>query len=286
MDQAEILTLVDNCAAYPGRSGERLLGEHGLSFLLSYRGKRVLFDTGSGLTIGPNMQSLEIRGEGIDTIILSHGHQDHCGGLDTVLMRTGGADVYVHPYIFKPKYIIKKGKEPYFFGFPQAKDKYASRGARFILREEKMQPLAEGIYIFGPVERRKPADDPQLPNRYIKEDGDYKPDLFLDEQVLVLKTAEGLFLVLGCTHNGLENTLEQVREEMQEERIYGLIGGLHLSEAEPSRVRELALYLRELGIKVLGCAHCTGFEATMQLRQLLGEGVFLNYVGKKLTVPF
>lgn len=63
-------------------AGKRgFLAEHGLSLLIEHEGKRWLFDTGQTDVFMKNAALLGERLMGLNGIILSHGHFDHCGGL-------------------------------------------------------------------------------------------------------------------------------------------------------------------------------------------------------------
>jgi metal-dependent hydrolase (beta-lactamase superfamily II) len=168
-------------------------------------------------------------------------------------------------------------------GLPKDKNEYELLGAEFILRHEKME-IAEKMSLVGPIARVKPSDHLFMPNRCLKEGLTFKPDPFTDEQILVINTPKGVLLILGCTHNGLENTVNQVREIMHEERIYGIVGGLHLCDTSIPKLKDLALWLKKLGVEVLVCGHCTSFEAAAIFYQILGDKVVFNYVGKKTTV--
>jgi metal-dependent hydrolase (beta-lactamase superfamily II) len=46
----------------------------------------------------------------VDTIVLSHGHYDHTGGLLTVLDEARSANLYLHPQAAKPKFACYKDK--------------------------------------------------------------------------------------------------------------------------------------------------------------------------------
>ena len=285
MNTLEIVSLVDNYVVHPRHSKRGLLGEHGLSFLISAYGKHMLFDLGRGLTIEGNLKLLGFNFDSIDNIILSHGHSDHVGGLEEPLKFKEEVKVYVHPDIFKPKYRIEKeGEEPRLSnGFSKSKKEYEYMGAKFIFRTEKMN-IEEHLNLIGPIIRAKPSDDLYMPTRYIKENSNFIIDPFTDEQVLIINTSKGLVLILGCTHNGLENTVDQVREIMNKERVYGIIGGLHLCDTEVQKQKELALWLKKLGVEFLVCGHCTGFEALVTLNQILGNKIAINYVGKKTEI--
>lgn len=61
----------------------------GFSALIEYRGHTLLFDTGAdGDALLNNMAALDINPLDIESVVLSHNHQDHTGGL-TALLSTG-----------------------------------------------------------------------------------------------------------------------------------------------------------------------------------------------------
>ena len=283
MNQLTITTLADNCLGHPETTARGLLGEHGLSLLINYKGQYLLFDTGTGATIIENAKILNVNWNFLDAIVLSHAHPDHTGGLKKVLEATGKVKVYTHPDIFKPKFVMVPGKEPRYNGLPEAKEVYEKFGAQFALTYNRID-IAEGISIVGPINRKKPTDDSVMPNRYIKDGIKMIPDPFTDEQALVIKTAWGLLIVSGCAHNGLINTIEQVSEIMGEGRIFGLVGGLHLHDYPEIKLSKLANWLMDQGIRIIYCSHCTGMETITRLYSLMNGQVFLNYVGKKLVI--
>ena len=87
-----ITQLVENTTDSPG-----LLGEHGNAFLIEADEYCLLFDTGQGLTLRHNAEQLNVPIRSIESIVLSHGHYDHMGGLSEALDMTGPIDLYLHP---------------------------------------------------------------------------------------------------------------------------------------------------------------------------------------------
>ena len=81
--EIKISTLSENT------SNSGYLAEHGLSIFIEVDGLRVLFDTGAGISAVHNAQLMGIDLLSIDRIVLSHGHNDHTGGLREVLRRSG-----------------------------------------------------------------------------------------------------------------------------------------------------------------------------------------------------
>ena len=88
-----------------------LIGEHGLAVLLEAPGGTVLVDTGSGLALEHNAAALGVDFAHIDGIALTHGHNDHTGGLKLFLEKAGKSGkgritVYGHQGIFQGR--VKK----------------------------------------------------------------------------------------------------------------------------------------------------------------------------------
>jgi len=87
--EAKIITLCDNSAVpMPG-----IRAEHGLSFYIEAKGRRILFDTGQTNVAAHNAQILGIDMKGLP-IVLSHGHYDHHGGLNSILNLTDKTEIY------------------------------------------------------------------------------------------------------------------------------------------------------------------------------------------------
>ncbi len=80
-----------------------LLGEHGLALLLEAHGKKILFDTGAGLTLVHNAQTLGVSLRDLDAVVLSHGHYDHTSGLASLVEKRNQIPVFAHPDIFGAK---------------------------------------------------------------------------------------------------------------------------------------------------------------------------------------
>jgi len=280
----EIYSLVDNYVTHPRYSARRLMGEHGLSFLIRYRGKSYLFDTGPGFTLKQNLNALKFDVNNLDSVILSHSHWDHTGGLEEILKMTGGINVIVHPHIFADKYIKKGEEEVRKSGLTRDSNYFVQMGAQLKFRQENMR-IDNDFYLLGPVTPQFAFDDGDMKNRVIKgKDGKYYPDDFKDEQYLCINTDRGLVLILGCTHMGLKNTVFHAMESMEETRVYAILGGLHLFKAHKEHLKEMARWLNNLGVQVLVGAHCTGFETMAYLKQVLNAKVEFNYVGLKNTI--
>ncbi len=65
----------------PKSTDNLLVGEFGLSFFVRTGEKNILFDTGSSRLFLANAGVLGIDLRDLDYVVLSHGHDDHTGGL-------------------------------------------------------------------------------------------------------------------------------------------------------------------------------------------------------------
>jgi 7,8-dihydropterin-6-yl-methyl-4-(beta-D-ribofuranosyl)aminobenzene 5'-phosphate synthase len=83
----------------------RLQSDWGFSCLIRGCEKTILFDTGThGSLLLKNMEKMQVTPEEIDVVVLSHIHQDHTGGLETVLRKKSDLTVFVlqsFPFAFK-----------------------------------------------------------------------------------------------------------------------------------------------------------------------------------------
>ena len=84
--------------------------EHGLSMYIETDKLNILFDTGAGSLFAENAKQLGVDLADVDVAIISHGHNDHGGGLATFLSLNEKAKVYVTPQAFD-RYFNDSNKE-------------------------------------------------------------------------------------------------------------------------------------------------------------------------------
>jgi 7,8-dihydropterin-6-yl-methyl-4-(beta-D-ribofuranosyl)aminobenzene 5'-phosphate synthase len=122
-------------------------------------------------------------------------------------------------------------------------------------------------------------------NLLLRQGEDYVPDPMEDDQALFLRTELGLVVVLGCAHRGVLGTLALGRKLTGLDRVYLVLGGMHLLGAEARLVERTIEGLREAGVEWLGVSHCTGTGAAVRLAQAFGERLFFNQAGTVLRFP-
>lgn len=270
-----ITIVVDNQC----RSGLR--AEHGLAIYIENDGRRILFDTGQGSALVPNARSLGIDLRRTDTLVLSHGHYDHTGGVAAVL-QSSAADLYCHPAVTQPRYAMRNG---------EARPIHLPHDAmRTIdqLPEERLHWTPEpvmlnaAIGITGAIPRRSGFEDTGGPF-YLDPQG-HRADALDDDMALFIKTAAGLVVCTGCCHAGLVNTLNHIRRLNDHGPLLAVIGGFHLLQAGSRRMQDTVTTLRSLSPRMVVPCHCTGEHAVAVLSDALGQKVVPGAAGMILRL--
>lgn len=266
--------------------GQRVgLGEHGFSAFIETDRGDYLFDTGGGRSIVANSLTLNKDLRTVQKIFLSHGHYDHTGGLPEVLKLKGNVDVHAHPHVFLDRMSVLKenGKETKrFIGIPYKKRYLESLGANFIFNSEFVE-VEKGMFLTGEVPRKTSFEKPD-PRLFSEINGKTQPDVFLDDQSLIIESEKGVILVLGCAHSGMINIIHHVINKTGEKKFYAILGGTHLDFLTPEQLEESINVLNQLEIERIGVSHCTGMKAACRLYQEFGDRYFYGYVGSVLEV--
>ena len=271
-----ITLLVDHQALRPD-----LETEHGLSFLLEVGSKVILFDAGASEAAFRNAERLGLPWRRISRIVLSHGHQDHTGGLAAFLKALPEAHVYLHPRAMTPKFSLHPGRPSRPLSMPQ--EIHALLQARMDQLHWATAPmrLGQGIGLTGPILRRHPEE--AIPGPFFLDPEGREPDPLEDDQALWIATDQGLVVLLGCAHAGVANTLDHIRTLTGEESILAVIGGLHLSAAPESRIQSTLRALREAGVQRVAPLHCTGPAGALAIREAYGEAGHPMSAGESLA---
>jgi 7,8-dihydropterin-6-yl-methyl-4-(beta-D-ribofuranosyl)aminobenzene 5'-phosphate synthase len=261
------------------------LGEHGFSALIETDHGNYLFDTGRGASVVKNFLELNKDLRTLKKIFLSHGHYDHTGGLPEVLILRGKVDVHCHPHVFVDRVhlVEENGKETKrFVGIPFKRSYLESLGANFIVNKD-FSEIEKGVFLTGEVPRKTSFEklDPTL---FTEIDGKTDPDVFLDDQSLVLDTKRGLLVILGCAHSGVINILNHIMKKTGKDRFYAIIGGTHLDFLAPEQLEESIKALRKMQIERIGASHCTGMKGAFRLHQEFGDRFFYGQVGSTLDL--
>ena len=274
-----IVNLVEN---EPGSSGCE--AAHGLSFYIETANHKMLFDTSPSEVVLRNAQKLGIDLTAVDTVILSHGHYDHSGGILAFVEINPRAKIYMQH---------NAGGEYYAY---DGEDK----GFRYIGIDKKILNLPQVQFLQGDT---KLDDELQLftvdnrafplpsTNKRLRElcGGQYVQDEFNHEQNLLLSTEGKKILFCGCAHNGILNVMETLERKFGSNTLPDLvIGGFHLmkrtefSVADTAEVTEIANRLKSYKSHFATC-HCTGLPVFIQMKEIMGDQLSYVYSGDEVS---
>lgn len=263
----KITSLVENI------SNCNLKPKHGLSLYIETQKHKILFDTGPDDTVFENAECLNIDLTQVDTVIISHGHDDHGGALKSFLEVNKKAKVYIQQRAFLPHFSkqppleINIGLDESLAAHPQI---ILTDGDHTIDEELSL------FCVYDISQCRSEANDSLYEN-------DAK-DKFEHEQSLIINESKTV-LIMGCGHTGIVNIMRKASAFAPEY----CIGGYHLfnpatkktvSEAPLSQIAEELQKYQD--IKFYTC-HCTGEEAFAYLSQRLPNMMYLQ-CGESISV--
>lgn len=217
----------------------------------------------------------------ICTVVLSHGHYDHTGGLKPLIAAGAQFELIAHPDVFTEKVAPYPGKGIVPIGIPITRDELAASGVSVRLEKEPSQ-IAPGITSTGEIPLWTDYEKIE-PILMVRENGKEIPDPLADDQALVLDTDKGIVLLLGCTHRGLVNTLNYVADLTGGKPLHAIIGGLHLERSPEAQIENTIDALRVFDPKIIGVTHCTGMRAIVPLINAFGNKVMQASVGTMLN---
>jgi 7,8-dihydropterin-6-yl-methyl-4-(beta-D-ribofuranosyl)aminobenzene 5'-phosphate synthase len=270
-DQDKVTILYD---AF-GESKE-LTKDWGFSALVEHNGKRILFDTGNDAAIFEhNVKVLGVDLTKLDFVVISHRHADHTTGLRYVLKVNPNVTVYVSadggngfgglPF---PKTLLRTdeslpAKMRYFGGtvpehFAWGK-LYDTGNFAFV---DRMTEVSPGIFLVPTVSQKKGT-------------------LELPELTLAIRRPNGLLLVVGCSHAGIEAILQAT--SVVDPRTEIVFGGLHLVTAPVEDIDVLTDNLKtKWKVKKIAPGHCTGEPAFARLKKAYDENYLYAGLGTKI----
>lgn len=271
----KIINLIENI-----QGKQEVLFEHGLSYYIETENHKLLVDCGQTASFMENAKILGVDLEKVDTVILSHGHYDHSGGILPFAEINRDAPIYMQKTAVLPYYHKTDDEERYIGIDPAVKDLLQVKlvaGDYQIDGELKLFSDVKGRMLWpkGNLELKK------------KTDGGFVQDTFDHEQYLVITEGNKHVLFSGCAHNGILNILAHYHE------LYGfypdaVVSGFHMKKKEytaedDALIRETAEQLKKMPTQFY-TGHCTGEYAFDLMKKILGEQLTYVYSGDTVII--
>jgi 7,8-dihydropterin-6-yl-methyl-4-(beta-D-ribofuranosyl)aminobenzene 5'-phosphate synthase len=250
----------------------------GFAALVEYAGKRILFDTGNNARIFEhNVKALRVDLRNLDFVVISHRHADHTSGITYLLTLNPKVQIYVPD---EPWGLFARGVKTDFY----RKDPSLPADMRYfgghppeILKAGTPWPRGN----FTPVSQRTEV----APGIFILPGVSTSPGtLELKELSLAIKSPQGLILIVGCSHPGVEHIVQEATAI--DPHINILLGGLHQIQKPDAEVERIAAVLHDqYKLERVAPGHCTGEPEFAALRKVFGERYLYAGLGTVLKLP-
>ena len=254
-------------------SNNDLPTEHGLSIYVEFNGKKILVDTGLSGMFMNNAQRLGIDLSEVDYVFLTHRHFDHVDGMQ--YLHFNGQRVFVHKNLFNNEYYKLTANGYEFYGVKWNKDNL--KGNYTFIYNDTFVQIDKGIYLSGSI----PRPHGTLKSLFYEKVNDTLiPDIIDDEQVMIFEQDDGVIVIAGCTHFGIQNLTSLIKDKFPDKKVKALFAGLHINmpcganESEViSHIAESCLYEKVYAL------HCTGERAGKMIEEKLsGKHAFVGEV--------
>ena len=276
-----VVNLIENT-----RGHDRCAYAHGLSFYVETSKHKLLVDLGPTDAALYNAKELGIDLSKVDTVVLSHGHYDHSGGIMPFANINSDARIYMQETADADYY---------------ADDGERAEGERYryIGIDKAIAGLSQAVKIQGDhriddelelFTIRKRSHDLPFTNKrlLIKENGELRRDDFVHEQYLVISEGDKKILISGCAHNGILSILDAFKEKYGAEPDM-VISGFHLmkktgyTDDELRQIVSMGTELMRYSTKFVTC-HCTGETAYEIMKNVLGDQLQYVHSGENVEV--
>ncbi len=238
------------------------LGEPGVSYYLEDHDQAILLDVGYSDVFLKNAAAMDIGLEKVSALVLSHGHNDHTRGLKYLFEENWEKkfSIIAHPDTFNEKVFAGES-----IGAPFSKREMKALSHLSLSR--KPLKITKNITFLGEIPRFIPFEKPEALGQE-KKRGKWQDDYLLDDSALVYQGEEGIFIITGCSHSGICNIIDYAKAVTNDQRITGLLGGLHLFDLD-DRLDQTIDYLEKNKIKALYPCHCTSFFVKAAIHQVI-----------------
>lgn len=252
------------------------LGEPAVCYLIKDREHVIMLDTGYSDAFLENAARMGIDLNRVTDIVLSHGHNDHTGGLPAFFVRfKQRVRLFAHANALLPKRVDGLN-----VGCPLSLEELREHADVRLVT--KPYAVSEHVTILGEIPRVYAFEADRAVGETQSACGCcWEEDRLADDTSLALSLPDGVFVVTGCAHAGICNTVAYAKQITERSRVLGVLGGFHLFEAG-EELDETVRTLRELGTERVYPAHCT----SLAVKSALFTALETQEVGVGLTLEW
>jgi 7,8-dihydropterin-6-yl-methyl-4-(beta-D-ribofuranosyl)aminobenzene 5'-phosphate synthase len=266
-----------------------LIAEHGFcaALTLHINGKkhRLLLDSGlDPFAASHNVDVLGFDLTSCESVISSHGHIDHAGGLLNIrkqMDQKKRIPLVLHADAFRNRLVKFPDGRTIDLPGPN-RSLLTEAGYEIIEKNSHSTWFEDRVLVTGEIPRTNNFEK-GFPNHYCEvDDGEIEADpLIKDDQAVILSVKDkGLVIITGCGHAGIVNTLDYAKELTGVDRIYAVLGGMHLSgglfeSIIPRTIDELERMRPRFAVP----CHCSGLKAVSEIARTMPDVFLQNSVG-------
>jgi len=257
--KAQVTVLYDAFGRDPA-----LQKDWGYAAFVEVGGKRILFDTGNNAEVlAKNAAARNVDLSRLDFVVMSHRHGDHMGGMSYLLSVNPKVRIYAPkegfgiygadlPSAFYRKDESLPVEQRYYGGKPPDVMRFGTAWPQAnITLVDKTSMIAPGLHLISLV-----SDKPGT--------------LELRELSLAIETPDGMVIVVGCSHTGIDNIVKAAAAIQP--KIQLIVGGFHLVVAKDPDIEAIIATLRDTyKVAYIAPGHCTGEPTFTALRKAFGE---------------
>lgn len=269
----------------------RCCAEWGLSILIESKGAKYLFDTGMSPMFIENAKAVGEDLSDVKALAISHGHFDHTGGVEAFIDINSDAPVLLHEEGLYVTYGVTDGVlDDYNCGI-----KWTETQKEKILKRVRftrgINQIGDNIWLIGNIPDIKEYPQTDKFFRVINTAGaglhdevKLEPDNMNHEQVIVVEEDDKLHVFSGCSHKGIIPIVTYVRELFPEKKIAGITAGMHLYPVKGEALRNIINNLVDMNLDYVVPLHCTGMNAIIMIKAMLGDKCRILCSGDSLEV--
>jgi 7,8-dihydropterin-6-yl-methyl-4-(beta-D-ribofuranosyl)aminobenzene 5'-phosphate synthase len=269
--KAQITVLYDAFSNKPD-----LQKDWGYAALIEYGGKRILFDTGDNPEIlAHNAKALKVDLSKLDFVVMSHRHSDHMGGMTYLLSVNPKVKIYapkenfgIYGFSLPSTFYRKDARLPpeqrYYDGNPPEIMKFGTAWPANFELIDKTTEVAPGIHLIFQI-----SDKPST--------------MELREISLAIDTPDGIVLVVGCSHPGLDKIVSAAATINK--HIHMVTGGFHLVVAKDAEIEQIVSLLHDtFSVDYVAPSHCTGEPAFTAFKKTFGNHYIYAGLGTSIDL--